>query len=111
MKPFDWLAFAAYAVAAVVNVAAFATTGDLNNLIIAGLLGAVAIWHRNSIRAGRLIDDYANLVDQLTTELEKWTPIARHEATFADVPKVSSGPLRDVRWVMAQWDAVMGGAQ
>ena len=93
MKLLDWLSFAVYAIAGLANLGSFLVGRDFDNLMIAALFVVVGIWHYSSIRAGRLIDNYANLVDQLTTELEKWTPIARHEATFADMPKISSRPL------------------
>lgn len=93
MKPFDWLAFTAYTVAALAHLGGFLIGGDLDNLMIAALFVGIGIWHYNSICAGRIIDDYAALTGQLRGELAKQTALARHEVKWADLPRISSRPI------------------
>ncbi|UJL29970.1 hypothetical protein HZU38_05575 [Mycolicibacterium vanbaalenii] len=93
MRILDRIAFVAYVAAIAMNVVSFALTRDIDKLFVAWLFVAIAFWHFASWRQNRLIDDYALLVAETLDELERWQPIAQHEAKFADMPRVAGKPL------------------
>lgn len=95
MSNWDRIRFGIYALAGLMNLIAFFADYDVDKLVIAVLFAGAALWDWNATKAGQLIDSYADMVDELLDEnykllgeVAKWSPLSRHEARFADMPRI-----------------------
>ncbi|XTP37136.1 hypothetical protein ACORG1_13340 [Mycobacterium sp. TJFP1] len=93
MKISDRITLTAIVVAVVINVVSFALDRDVDKLFIAVLFVSIILWHHTVRRMARAIDDRDELLAATLDELERWQPIAQHEAKFADMPRVAGKPL------------------